>query len=239
MDVLVCFCQNGLALYFHQSSAHPRTSVHIMHEAKPALLKLISESNFDLFSWQAGRQSVCFARMLIFAVWIYILAYGYLHIDLTKWINRWTGTDHRNTRTTTVMIFTLMIITTISTGQQGRRPNHRNKRTSRILPPRLDPWGRGGEVARYTFLLAISPSYYSFISYICPISCFILTLCIFTTFFIFLRLKGRLKDPILAPIVPYPMQPTKQGRLVRWNLFFTLISSYSENLFYPMQPTNK
>jgi len=28
------------------------------------------------------------------------------------------------------------------------------------------------------------------------------------------RLQGRLKDPIFAPIVPYPMQPTKQGRLV-------------------------
>ena len=166
MDVLVCFCQNGLALYFHQSSAHPRTSVHIMHEAKPALSKLISKSNFDLFSWQAGRQSVCFAKMLIFAVWIWILAYGYLHIDLTKWINRWTETDHRNTRTTTVMIFILMIITTISTGQQGRRPNHRNKRTSRILPPRLDPWGRGGEVARYNTFLACHFSILLFVHFL-------------------------------------------------------------------------
>ena len=58
MDVLVCFCQNGRALYFHQCSTHPFTSVyimyimHIMHmmqKAKSALLKLISKSNFDLF----------------------------------------------------------------------------------------------------------------------------------------------------------------------------------------------
>ena len=38
------------------------------------------------------------------------------------------------------------------------------------------------------------------------------------------KLRARPKDQILAPIVPYPMQPARQGRLVRvdnvtnWNL---------------------
>ena len=32
------------------------------------------------------------------------------------------------------------------------------------------------------------------------------------------KLRSRPNDPVLAPIVPYPMQPTKQGRLVRAEL---------------------
>ena len=135
------FVKNVRALYFHQWSTHPFTSVHIMHPAKSALLKLISKSNFDLFvltSRSAKRVwffiFLCFARILIFVVfWIWILAYGYLHIDLKKWKKRSTETDHRNTRTTTVMIFILMIITTISTGQQGRRPDRRNTRIITVI----------------------------------------------------------------------------------------------------------
>ena len=74
------------------SMKHP--PIHLSaHNAHDAPGQLTSKSNFDLFvltSRSAKRVwlfiSLCFARILIFAVfWIGILAYGYLHIDLKEW----------------------------------------------------------------------------------------------------------------------------------------------------------